>query len=264
MRTLSKLADGMEKTAVRIRRRPLWTILFGCVLLAAAAWAQRPRAAPRATAAVTATNTTNFTFSTVTIYTDTTANVTQQVNTYLVELKARMQGGAYLFDQTYNVAYTDPSIQAAITQAENLLTNAAAVSFTGPTQLSSTQSTSSATVTGPYVVTATNVSTAVTEYVGPQTIMIDTNQSTPFTLLAGQVDFDALTTTDVYQTQTATTTNTTLTSQVYEIDGAPAGVTPATPAPPPLLLALMGIAACGLFVFRKRMLRRRGNPGRAS
>ena len=55
--------------------------------------------------------------------------------------------------------------------------------------------------------------------------------------------------------QTVTTTNTTLTSQVYEIDGFAAGVTPTpvTPAPPALFLMLTGIAAAGLFAaFRRR------------
>jgi len=220
---------------------------------------------------------TNWTVSSAEIDTYNTTSVSQQANTYQVELKARMSGGStYVFDQTYNVAFTDPTVQAAITQAKNLLTGAGALSFTGPTQLSSTQSTSSAVNTVQSGKVAGTASTGVTEYVGPATVHIGDNgicQSySPtltgcssafnlFTLQPGQMDFDALTVSPYTISQTATTTNTTLTSQVYEIDGAPA---PATPAPPPLLLALMGIAACGLFVFRKRMLRGRGNPGRAS
>jgi hypothetical protein len=72
-----------------------------------------------------------------------TSSITQQVNTFQTELKARMQAGAYLFDQTYSVAFTDPPIAAAVTQAKNVLTGAGAVSFSGPTQLSSNQSTTS-------------------------------------------------------------------------------------------------------------------------
>ena len=78
-------------------------LLSGWLLFAPAAWA--------------ATNTTTYTTSTRTTNHYTTANVTQQVNTFLVELKARMQGGAYLFDQTYNVAFSDPTVQAALEDA---------------------------------------------------------------------------------------------------------------------------------------------------
>ena len=264
-----------------IMRNSIRVVLLGCVLLPPAAWAQSPCAIQ---ASDTATNETNYSTSCVAIDQDTTANVTQQVDTFQVELKARMQGGSYLFDQTYNVAFTDPTVQAAVTQAKSLLTGAGAVSFTGPTQLSSSQSTSSATVTGPYVVTSTDPSVLITEYVGPITLSIGDHGTcqgyTPgagpedgplltgcslsanaFTLLTGQVDFDTLIRSDVYQTQTVTTTNTTLTSQVYEIDGAPA---PATPAPPPLLMALMGIAAAGLYAVSKRLRRGCAGSERAS
>jgi hypothetical protein len=54
-----------------------------------------------------------------------------------VELKARMQSGSYVFDQTYSAAPSSPTVQVAITQAENVLTSHGAVSFTGPMPLSS-------------------------------------------------------------------------------------------------------------------------------
>ena len=82
------------------RRVAAMTVLSGCLLLAPATWAQAN-----------------------------TTGVTQQANTFLAKLKARMQGGStYLFDQTYSVAFTDPTVQAAVTQARNLLTGAGAVS----------------------------------------------------------------------------------------------------------------------------------------
>jgi hypothetical protein len=238
-------------------------LLSACLLLAPAARA--------------ATNNTNFTFSQAEIDTYNTTSVTQQVNTFQVELKARMQGGSYLFDQTYNVAFSDPTVQAAVTQAKNLLTSAGAVSFIGPTQLSSNQSTTSSTNTVQTGKVAGTVSTGVTEYVGPVTIYIG-NQGicqsytpgagteggplltgcsggtpTSFTLLAGQIDFDTLTITPVTIYQTKTTTNTTLTSQVYELDGVAAGSPPpSTPAPPSLWLALVAIAAACLYAIRRR------------
>jgi hypothetical protein len=64
-----------------------------------------------------ATNTLNFTTSKAEIDTLNVTNVTQQVNTFQVEIMARMQNGAVLFDQTYNAPISDPTVQAAITQA---------------------------------------------------------------------------------------------------------------------------------------------------
>jgi hypothetical protein len=290
MRTASKLAGGIEKTMVRERRRPAWAILIGSLLLAPAAWGQ-------SIVCEGADNTTCYSENLAEIDTYQTTSVTQQVNTYQVELKARMQGGStYLFDQTYSVAFTDPTVQAAVTQARNLLTGAGAVSSTGPTQLSSSQSTSSATSTVQTGRVAGQVYSTVTEYIGPVTIPQGAGGSstgwasfgvcqsytpgagteggplltgcslsgTPLTRLAGQVDFDSLLVSYYTIDQTATTTNTTLTTQVYELDGLAAGQIANTPVPPSLLLALIGIAASGLFVFRQRMQRGRGNPGRAS
>jgi hypothetical protein len=114
-----------------------------------------------------------YTDSVAEVDTYNTTSVTQQVNTYQVELKARMQGGAYLFDQTYSVAFTDPSIAAAIVQAKNLLTNAGAVSLTGPTQLSSNQSLVSSLINTVQTGTqTTNALVQTTAYIGPQTISI--------------------------------------------------------------------------------------------
>jgi hypothetical protein len=216
-----------------------------------------------------------------------TTTVTQQATAFQVELKARMQGGSYLFDHTYNVAFSDPSITAAIAQAKSLLTGAGAVSFTGPTQLSSTQSTSSSTNT---VQTGsqptgmpTNTYTYTAPTTGPMTIYTGNRgicQSYSFPASAPPVltgcsltgtpivfgpsfyssgiffvpeyDTDTLTVNLVTINQTATTTNTALTSQVYEIDGVAAGgATPATPAPPTLLLVLVGLALAGLYAARQ-------------
>src|ERR1700722_15323046 len=97
-----------------------WTVLASFLLLAPAAWAQ----------AVNTTSESSFEIETLN-----TTHVTNQVNTFQTELKARMQGGAYLFDQTYTAALSSPTVQAAITQAKNVLTSHGAVSFTGPTLL---------------------------------------------------------------------------------------------------------------------------------
>jgi hypothetical protein len=169
---------------------------------------------------------TTVTSSTLTTYhLVNTINVTQQVDTFQVELKARMQGGAFLFDQTFNVALSDPTVQAAITQAKSVLTAAGAASFAGPTRLSSTQSLVSSIPTTVQTVVGTNITTAVTVYVGPQTIMVGSQRSQPWVITAGGVNYDSLTTTDIFRDQTVTTTNTFLTTQSYEIVGltSPAG-----------------------------------------
>jgi len=123
-----------------------------------------------------------------------------------------------------------------------VLAQAGALSFTGPTQLSGTQSTTSATNT---VQTgqATQVYSETSVYVGPQTILTGNRGicqttsvppappapfapvltactgGTSFTISPGSADYDTLRSSFVTISQTVTTTNTTLTSQVYELDG---------------------------------------------
>src|SRR5579863_1832436 len=133
-------------------REIAWFWLSGFLLLAPAAWGQ------------------TFTTSTAEIDSYNTTNATQQVNTFQVELKARMQGGAYLFDQTYNVAFTDPSFPAHITQARSVLSGAGAVSFTGPTQLSSSQSLVSSLVNTVQTGSQTTTVAGTVAFIGPQTI----------------------------------------------------------------------------------------------
>ena len=69
-----------------------------------------------------------------------TTTVSKRVDTYSVELKARLQGGSILFDQTFQVALSDPLAQAGIAQAKTVLTNAGAKSFLTLNQLSSVES----------------------------------------------------------------------------------------------------------------------------
>ena len=223
---------------------------------------------------------TNWTVSTAEIDAYNTTNVTQQANTYKVELKARMLGGAYLYDQTFNVPYTDPSIQTAITQAKSVLTQAGALYFAGPTQLSSTQSTSAATNT---VQTgqATQAYVGVLERVGPQVVAIGSlgicqtasvppaSTSTSFypvltgctggeqvSLPPGVIDFHALTSSFVTIAQTVTTTNTTLTSQVYELDGSPTPISVPTLSQWALFLLAGLLAVAGAFLLRRGIRRR--------
>ena len=54
------------------------------------------------------------------------------LTTFSTELRARIGNGSFLYDQTFNVPFSDPQVQSAITQAHNVLSGAGAVTFTGP------------------------------------------------------------------------------------------------------------------------------------
>ena len=222
-------------------------------------------------------NSITTTTSTAELDTINTTNVTQRVDTFSTELRARIGNGPFLYDQTFNVAFSDPQVQAAINTARNVLTGAGAVSFTGPTQISSNTSqvnSSTSTVTTGTQTTQQTVTT--TMFVGPQTIhtgnlgvcQSQTGNSvatltgcvpggTPFVIAPGGIDFDTLTFSLVTINKTATTTNTFLTTTVYELDGFPQGGQPsAVPVPPSLLLALTGLAGAGLYRVRRKFARR--------
>ena len=82
---------------------------------------------------------TTFTTSTAEVDTYNTTNVTQRVDTYTVQLKARIQGGTTVFDQTYHVAFSDALVLGGVAQAQAALTAVGAKQVQGPSQLSSSQ-----------------------------------------------------------------------------------------------------------------------------
>ena len=167
------------------------------------------------------TNTTTYTTSTKTVYDTTNTAVAQQVDTFAVELIAHMQGGSALYDQTFNAAFADPTVQAALVTAQGVLTANGAASFLQSLLSTNTSLTGSVVQTGAPVVTGSDVSFVTTTYIGPQTIYIGDLQSIPFTIPPGGVDFDTLITSIIYQTITTTTTDTYLTKEVYELIGIP-------------------------------------------
>src|ERR1700676_3393331 len=75
--------------------------------------------------------TTNFTTSTAEIDTTIDTPATQQVNSFSTELIARMQGGPSLYDQIFNVPFSDPAFQSAVTGASVILTANGAVTILG-------------------------------------------------------------------------------------------------------------------------------------
>ncbi|MBB1076609.1 PEP-CTERM sorting domain-containing protein [Rhodoferax sp. 4810] len=174
----------------------------------------------------------------------------QRVDTFLVELIGLMQGSStVLYHQTFNVAFTDPAVQAAIDILQSELTGNGATSVFGPTLLNSSSLLVGSTAEVADAIVSSAVTTIVTTYVGPQTVFIGENQGTSFTLTPGQMDIDVLVQTDSYINRTTTTTDTFLTRAVYEVDG----VTAATSVPEPATLGLMalGLMAMGGVLRRK-------------
>ncbi|HYL78864.1 MAG TPA: hypothetical protein VEU96_32035 [Bryobacteraceae bacterium] len=246
--------------------RTLGLLSAACLLsVPLAVWGQSP-----------GTNTVTATSSQVEVDTFNTTNVTQRVDTFSTEIRARIGSGPFLYDQTFNVAFSDPAVQNAITAARNVLTGAGAITITGPTQISSnTSQVNSQTNTVQTNKQTTSVVVGTKEFVGPATITVGnlgictaftfdsvsptyanptgcSLPGTPFAIVAGGIDFDTRTLTQATVSQTATTTNTFLTTQVFELD---AGQPAPTPAPPSLILALTGLVGAGLYSIRRRFAR---------
>jgi hypothetical protein len=155
-------------------------------------------------------------------------------HTFTTEITARMLGGALLFDQSFNLPFDDPFVQAEVLQAEAVLTVAGANSFLGPTLISEQLPA--------YVDT-----TVIVGDFGGSTIRIGDlgtcqgvtildavaglgapfgcppDGGVPFSIAAGGIDFD--------------TNVDSQTTQVYELDGLAANA-----VPEPSLLTLAGAA----------------------
>jgi hypothetical protein len=211
-----------------------------------------PLGRPSNALAAEATNTTNFTDSTLTVFTDQTTPVTDRVDDFATTIQAKLGNGTTVFDQTYSDPFAGPAVQAAIVAADAILTKDLQT-FSAPVQ----QSTGTALVSSILKdVTGTPVldglpTTATTQYVGPITIKVGPNQSESFTLLPGQTDFDTLVTSHFSVPISAITTNTFLTSQTYLITGTPQSGPPTVPLPAAAWQAMIGMGALGLIRFRR-------------
>src|ERR1035437_3010316 len=86
------------------------------------------------------TNSTAFSNSTAEIDTLHNTAVSQRVDTFALDLIGGMQGGSILYHQTLNVAFADPSVQAAIGILQGVLPVSGATSFLGPNLLSTNTS----------------------------------------------------------------------------------------------------------------------------
>ncbi len=183
--------------------------------------------------------TTEFSSSSAEYDTNQTTTVSQQLTNYSTELIAKLPNGTVVYDQTFTAAYSDPSVQLAISTAAGALTNAGAAAYTGPAQTGFSQTTNQTSATVPI---STNITVIVgtKQWVGPVTFPagnfgivtgytfdpVATNYAIPtggnpgsFTLTAGQTDFDTMVLSIIDILLTATNTISYTNSSVYTMTG---------------------------------------------
>ena len=198
-----------------------------------------------------------------------TTNSAVEVDNYLTRITARFGSGPLLYDQSFSLQVSDPTVQAAIQQARNQLTGA--VTIAGPNQVSNVKSLTGTSQTASVNSTQVSLDTALTNTIGPTTTLIGDfglctgltgtapNRSptgcqggVPFAVLAGTSNITNNLNTQTDTFQTVTTTSTFQIAQTYELNGTAPVSPPTTPAPPSLWLALGGIAASGIYYMKRK------------
>ena len=222
-------------------------------------------------------NATNFTSTQAEIDKTTDTAVARTVQSFKTELDFGFANAPALSQQTYFVAASDPTFQAAIVAAVATLLSGGAVSTTGPKLVSSTTSSK----TGQQTVEtgrSSTTSSSTGEYVGPAAFTSGdrglcqgstlvnttpgvTNGTSPTntypllvgcigglpsnnTIASGGIVLDTITLTNTAIATTTTTTTTNLLSEVYRIDGvSPRAVT--VPEPWSVAVLAAGLLALG-------------------
>jgi len=167
---------------------------------------------------------------------------TQRVDQYLTTIQSVLNGSTQVYQQTFALPFSDPVVQAAVAQANSILSGDGAT-FGAPqlilSNISQSGSQTSYVTTGQSTTGDTLVSTFDT--FGPAFVATGDNQSLLFTVLAGQLDINVNTEIFYATDRNVTTTNTFLTTQTYEIDGA---TITGSPVPEPSTWALLGLGLC--------------------
>lgn len=196
--------------------------------------------------------------STTTSYVYVDTPVTDSVDNYSTTLLALLNGNQ-VFSETFSAPFSDSTVQAAISQADSILSGDSA-SFGSPALISNTSVLQSSVTTPPPTYScatgpapgqsATGVTTqTITVNYGPATIMVGDCQSEIFDVLVGQEDINTNTDTQYSVPVTVVTTNTYLDTQTYEI----VGITAASPVPEPgtWMLLLLGGGVVAMIGGRK-------------
>jgi hypothetical protein len=179
--------------------------------------------------------------------------VSQRVDQYSTTLTAILNGSQTVFQQTYALPFSDPAVQAAVSQADAILvadkaSPKAPVLTSNPTPTQGSQL--SYVLTG--VGASGNVSVTSTDTFGPAAITVGDNQTDVFIVLAGQLDINVNTSEEYNVARNAVTTTTYLTTQAYEIDGSGPVTVPALSGWGLAGLALLLTGSASLLLRRPR------------
>ena len=164
-----------------------------------------------------------------TIYNDTVSS--QATHTYATTIDAVLNGGSVVYDQTFNLPYSDPQVQAAVAAARTALINAGAAPGAADLSASNTSIPTSQTTA---MVTGQSTTVAVSpgdvrlgpDIIGPNLHLSSGGATTDGSLpggylgiIPGQVSIDIPEQSTTTVSRTVTTTSTDLLSQQYVISG---------------------------------------------
>ena len=164
--------------------------------------------------------------TTTTVYDDTPAS--NATHTYATVIDGVLSNGAVVYDQSFDLPYSDPQVQAAVAQARS------AVQSTGQTPGAAMQAASSLAVLSSQI-TATQTGSSISpgvitssegigpSYVGPNTSLPGDADRGFLHIQPAQTDINVNTSTTTTVDRTVTTTSTDLLSQQYVITGRPHG-----------------------------------------
>ena len=169
----------------------------------------------------------------------------------MTQLTAHLFGGPVVYDQTFNLPYSDPVVQDAVLAAQLALNGLASpLGFFGPTLMNNSVDFIGSSANT--VINSQSQSQIVTleDTVGPGTIIIGNRDTggTAFQVLAGTNNLNVNTHTLTQIFQTTTTTSTFLTSQVYDLTGVPVNGS----VPEPGTVSLVAIGLGGIVLIRRR------------
>ena len=225
--------------------RRFWVAVLGVGLLLAAA-------TPAQAAVGGGSGNTTSTTSTTHHDTFTDQFQTERVDTFLTRIVGRIDGGATVYDQSFNLAFGDPVVQAAVAAAQAAIN--AAVNpdppIAGPTLISSTElQIDTTTDLVSQLLSSMETTITTTLALGPATILIGEDQSVEFFVAPGTTNVNINTHTESVYDRLFVTTNTYLTTQTYELVGYPQ---PVAGVPEPGTLGLVGLGLAGLAALRRR------------